>query len=358
MHLFPHAVRKATRYLKVHFRRYKKKYYLLQMTEPYLTKSVLVTGGAGFIASNFLNYMVVKYPDVKFINLDRLDYCASLKNIEVADRNNYKFVLGDMGSYDLVAHLLSSYEIDTVISFAAQSSVDHSTNNADQHVRDNVLAVQQLLEACRRYGKLRRIVLASTDEVLGSQDDGLAATEDSILMPNNVYSASKAAGEMITRAYRISYKLPIIVTRGNNCYGERQHPTKIWPKFICQLLKGEKMTIHGQGATRRNFLHVMDTVRAFDVVLRNGQIGETYNIGTNNELSVMEVAEMLRQKICPEKTLDEVVDYVVDRDFNDQRYLITSDKLRELGWSEQEDFDQSIDKMIAWYRGISPDHWV
>jgi UDP-glucose 4,6-dehydratase len=329
-----------------------------KMTAPYIPQNVLVTGGAGFIGSGYLNHMVAKYPQINFVNLDRLDYCASLKNVTVADAANYKFVHGDIGSLDLVMHILDTHKIDGIVSFAAQSSVDHSNNNAEQHVRDNVLAVQQLLEACRKYGKLQRIIMVSTDECYGDQVDGTAVHEDSLLMPNNVYSASKAAGEMIVRAYRVSYKLPIIVTRGNNCFGERQYCEKIWPKFISQLLKGEKMTIHGRGETRRNFLHVNDTVKAFDLILFQGKIGEIYNIGTSNELSVLEVAELLRSKICPYKTLDEVTTYVRDRDFNDARYVITSNKLRALGWKEEEGFNCSVDRMIEWYRMHGETQWV
>lgn len=325
--------------------------------DSYSPKSVLVTGGAGFIASNLLNTLVLKYPSIQWVCLDRLDYCASLKNITVSDQPNYRFVKGDMGAMDFLMHILTSYKIDTIMNLAAQSSVDHSDNNSADHVKDNVLAVHNILEATRRYGKIRRLFHISTDEVYGDQESGEPVHEASLLVPNNIYSATKAAGEMLVRAYRVSYKLPIVISRGNNVFGTRQYPEKIWPKFATQLLRGEKVTVHGTGETRRNFLHVDDTVSALETILFKGVIGEIYNIGTSNELSVLEVADALRLRICPEKTLEEVVKYVPDRPFNDTRYIITSDKLRGLGWKEEVDFEEGIDELVKWYRENGEGQW-
>ena len=320
--------------------------------------NVLITGGCGFIGSALVNYLVAKYPSIRFINLDRLDYVASLKNITVNDASNYHFVQGDITKFDLVMSLLKLYEIDTIIHLAAQSSVDHSNSNSFQHVQDNIVGTYTMLEAALQYGKIQRFIHCSTDECYGDQEDGNPVDETSILMPNNIYSATKASAEMLVRAYRVSHKLPIIVSRGNNCVGERQFPEKVWPSFIMKLLRGEKVKVHGNGSARRNFMYVEDTVRAFEVLLFKGKIGEIYNLGTNNELSVLEVADILRQKICPNKQLDEIIEYVPDRPFNDTRYWIKSEKIRALGWKETIPFNEAIDRTIDWYRKNGETQWT
>ena len=327
------------------------------MSEAYQPHRILLTGGLGFIGSHLVNYLVEKYPDVLIVNLDRHDYCSSLKNITVADAPNYRYVKGDMGTMDFVMHILQSYNIDTIMNLAAQSSVDHSENNSIAHVQDNIVAVHTMLEATRRYGKIRRFLQVSTDETLGDQVDGIAATEDSILAPNNIYASTKACGELLCRAYRVSYKLPLILSKGNNVHGFGQHTDKVFPRFCTQLLSGKKVTVHGDGLTSRSFLHVSDTVKALETILLKGVIGETYNIGTRRELTVLEVADTLRRRICPDKTLADIVEYVKDRPYNDKHYKITSDKLRALGWKEEKDFDQGIDELVEWYRNHGDDHW-
>jgi dTDP-glucose 4,6-dehydratase len=279
------------------------------MTELYEPRRVLITGGAGFIGSALVNYMVRKYPEITWVVLDRLDYCASLKNITVTDAPNYHFVRGDMGAIDFIMYVLQSHQIDTIMNLAAQSSVDHSENNSAAHVQDNIVAVHSMLEATRRYGGVRRFFQISTDESYGDQESGEPAHEASILMPNNVYAATKACSELLCRAYRVSYKIPLLISKGNNVYGPAQYPEKIFPRFAMQLLRGEKVTVHGKGITSRSFLHVQDTVRALETILFKGTTGDTYNIGTDRELTVLEVAEALRKRICPEKSLDEVVEY-------------------------------------------------
>lgn len=327
-------------------------------TNIYEPHKVLITGGLGFIGSNLINYLVPKYPNILFVNLDRLDYVASLKNVTVSNASNYRFVQGDMGDTDLIRLILQTYEIDTIMNLAAQSSVDHSDSNSRQHVLDNVVAVHNLLEATRQYGKITRFVHISTDETYGDQKDGVAVHEESILMPNNVYSATKGCGELLCRAYRVSYKIPLILTKGNNIYGPRQYPEKVWPRFCLQLLKGEQVTIHGTGETRRSFLHVSDKVRALETIMFHGEIGNTYNIGTDREMSVLEVADALRKRICPDKTLDEVIKYIPDRPFNDSRYVITFERLQALGWKEEVEFAQGIDDLVAWYREHGETQWL
>lgn len=318
--------------------------------------SVLVTGGAGFIASNFLNYMVKKYPGIVFVNIDKLTYCSSLKNIEVSKDNNYFFVKGSVGSMDLISHVLKEYQIDTVLHFAAQSHVCNSFDSSIDYTKDNVLATHILLEACKQYGGIKRFIHVSTDEVYGEIETG-TCNEHSLLLPTNPYAATKAAAELIVRAYQISHNLPIITTRGNNVWGPRQYPEKIFPKFIMQLLHGQQCTIHGEGKTKRNFLHVDDVVTAFETILFKGEIGKIYNIGTENEYTVLQVADLLRERICPNSTLDEVVKFVPDRPFNDLRYSVDSSLLRQLGWSEQSPFHSKIDEVIKWYENNGMEHW-
>lgn len=323
------------------------------MFEP---SSVLVTGGAGFIASNFINYMVRKYPTVLFVNVDKLNYCSSLKNIEVDKHSNYEFVKGDVGSADLINHILKQYNIDTIIHFAAQSHVCNSFDYSIEYTKDNVLATHILLEAAKQYGKIKKFIHVSTDEVYGEIETG-TCNEHSLLLPTNPYAGTKAAAELIVRSYQISHGLPIIITRGNNVWGPRQYPEKIFPKFIMQLLNGEKCTIHGKGETKRNFLHVEDVVSAFELILLKGEIGKIYNIGTENEYSVIQVADMLRKYICPDKKLEEIITYIEDRPFNDLRYSVDSTHLRNMGWIENCSFEKKLIEVIDWYKTNGNNQW-
>jgi UDP-glucose 4,6-dehydratase len=323
----------------------------------YSPTNVLISGGAGFIASHLLNYMVPKYPEVKFVNIDRLDYCASLKNIKVSDAPNYTFVKGDIGSEDLLRYVLTTHKIDTVMHLAAQSSVCASFDNSLAFTKDNVLGTHVLLEAVRKYGGVKRFLNISTDEVVGTVEEG-ESSENTILRPTNPYSASKAGAELLAYSYLISYKLPIIVTRGNNVIGENQFPEKILPTFILQLLDGKRVTVHGDGSTKRNFMYVLDTVKALEVVLLKGEVGKIYNIGTNCEKTVLEIAEMLRQHITPDKTLEEIITYVVDRPYNDRRYAVNSSALRALGWKEETSLEEQLPSIIEWYRIHGKTQWA
>jgi len=327
------------------------------MTTSYKPTSVLISGGAGFIASNLLNYLVVKYPDITFVNVDKLTYCSSMKNVEVADAPNYHFVKGDVGSEDLMAYVLKSFAIDTVMHFAAQSHVCNSFSSSIDYTRDNVLGTHVLVEAVRQYGKVKRFVHVSSDEVYGTVETG-TCTEQSLLLPTNPYAATKCASEAIVRSYMISHKIPTIITRSNNVWGERQYPEKLIPKFIMHLLRGEKCTIHGDGQTRRSFLHATDVARAFETILFQGELSRIYNIGTENEYTVLEIAELLRQRIAPHKTLDEITERVEDRLFNDRRYSVDCTALRTLGWSEEIDFEAAISSVIEWYKKHGETQWA
>lgn len=295
-------------------------------------KNILITGGCGFIGSNFLNYMVPKYPEYNFINLDAMYYCASVENVSVRKLNNYHFVKGNLNSVDLINYILNENDIDTIFHFAAQSHVDNSFSNPLQYTQDNIVGTHNLLECVRSYGKIQKFIHISTDEVYGEADEH--KTENSILCPTNPYAATKAAAEMLVKSYIFSYKLPIITVRMNNVFGPNQYPEKLIPKFIKLLKEGHQCTVHGNGSTRRIFVHTEDVSRAIELISIKGQLYEIYNIGglPENEHSVMEITEILVNKYFPGDSIDKHIIFVRDRDFNDKRYLVNDDKIKLLGW--------------------------
>ena len=322
----------------------------------YTPKSVLVTGGCGFIASNFLMYMVPKHPDIQFINIDKVDYCSTLNGLKHLENcRNYWFYPANIANTSFVEYILNHHSVDTVIHFAAQSHVDNSFGNSICFTKDNVLGTHYLIETVRKYGKIQRFIHVSTDEVYGEVALNETSSEKSLLNPTNPYAASKAAAEFIVRSYYKSYNIPIIITRGNNVYGPGQYPEKLIPKFILKLLRGQKMTIHGEGKTIRNFVYVEDVARAFETIMFNGEISKTYNIGTDNEHSVVDIATLLHSKLGFDKSYSECVEYVEDRPFNDFRYSVDSDELHKLGWSTTTGFNEGMEKTIEWYKGIDTD---
>jgi len=317
----------------------------------YEPKNLLVTGGCGFIGSNVLNYLANKYKAVNFINLDKMDYCSSEANVVIDDRSNYTFYKGNINNTTLVTEILNKHSVDTVIHFAAQSHVDNSFGNSVQFTEDNVMGTHNLLESCRAYGNIKRFIHISTDEVYGEvSDDHLGCDEEaSLLNPTNPYAATKASAEFVVRSYNHSFKLPIIITRGNNVYGPHQYPEKLIPRFILQLIRNEKCTIQGQGTARRNFIHVSDTATALETILLHGTIGDIYNIGTTNEYNVREIADILINKIKPGQKIEDWITFIKDRDFNDQRYNVRANKLLQLGWTEKVKFEEGINATIEWY---------
>lgn len=314
-------------------------------------KNILITGGCGFIGSNFVNYLTAKYPDFNIINIDALYYCASLDNIKVSSLPNYKFYKCNINNSDMLKYILEENNIDTVIHFAAQSHVDNSFGNSIQFTIDNVLGTHTLLECCRVWGKIERFIHISTDEVYGEiVNEKEFCVEETILRPTNPYAASKAAAEHLVFSYYYSFKLPIIITRGNNVYGPNQYPEKIIPLFTKLLREGKKCTIHGEGKSVRNFIYVEDVCKAVEKILFSGKLGEIYNIGTDCELSVLDVAKILVKKIIGEDVnYENYITFVEDRKFNDIRYAINSNKLRELGWKEEVKFDEGLSQTIKSY---------
>ena len=314
---------------------------------------LLVTGCCGFIGSNFVNYYFNENSDVEIVNLDAMYYCASQNNIKenIRESKRYHLVKGNLCSFDLISNVLEIYNIDTVIHFAAQSHVQNSFDNALQYTSDNVVGTHTLLEACRKYGKIQKFIHISTDEVYGESmlsENEEKKNEDSVLCPTNPYAATKAAAELIAKSYYHSFKMPIIITRGNNVYGPNQYPEKLIPRFIQQLLKGEQVTIQGDGSNVRAFLHVNDVCSALKLILEKGKIGEIYNIGSDDhhEYTVTQIAHMLIEKITKTTDYDKWICHIEDRPFNDKRYYISNQKVKDLGWTILTDFDNGIDEVI------------
>lgn len=297
--------------------------------------NVMVTGGCGFIASNFLNIMKKRYPNTHFVNVDKLDYCSNVDNVEPGVAT---FIKGNVGNAELIENVIKEYKFDAIFHFAAQSHVDNSFENALSFTMDNTHATHVLIEACRQYIPNVEFIHFSTDEVYGESKTDTPFTEDEgVLRPTNPYSASKAAAEMIVRSYIESFGMNIKVIRCNNVYGPNQYPEKLIPKFKRLLKAGKKCTIHGsKSATiKRAFMHVEDVVDAVETVWKRGAPGEIYNIASDDELTVMEVTQLIIETILDTTDYDRWITYVDDRPFNDQRYYICAKKLKDLGWSQK-----------------------
>ena len=273
--------------------------------------NILVTGGCGFIGSNFINYYFDKYKDCNIICIDALYYCASLNNININIRNSnrFKFIKGNICDYDLIKYILEEHKITHIIHFAAQSHVDNSFEEPFKYVQDNIVGTHTILEAIKNVNKNIFLLHFSTDEVYGETNNDIK-TETSILCPTNPYSATKAAAEMLVFSYIYSFKLNIIITRGNNVYGPNQYPEKLIPKFINLLKNNKKCTIAGDGSSIRNFIHVYDVCTAVDIIMQKGIIGEIYNIGSDhsNEYSVMEVSIKLIKLIKQDENYNNYIE--------------------------------------------------
>ena len=320
---------------------------------------LFITGGAGFIGSNFINKIFNKYRDLddfKLINLDALYYCADRLNIrqDIRECEKYSFINGNLQSFDLLKYIFQSNRVTHIIHFAAQSHVQNSFTDALQYTRDNVLGTHNLLEVARLHcPNLEKFIHVSTDEVYGEsmlQFGEACKTEQSVLCPTNPYAASKAAAEMLVQSYNHSFKMPIIITRGNNVYGPNQYPEKVIPRFIQQLKQGKKVSIQGDGSCIRAFLHSDDTAEAFIIILEDGICGEIYNIGCDEgmEYSILDVAKILIEKICgPDADVADWIEYIEDRPFNDQRYYISNKKLKDLGWKIKVGFQEGLDRLLV-----------
>lgn len=306
--------------------------------------NIFITGGAGFMGSNFLRFMVDKYPHHNIINYDKLTYAGDLKSLDdVKDKKNYRFVEGDVCDFEFLKEVLK--DVDCVIHIAAESHVDNSIGNSLIFTMSNTYGTHVLLEASR-LNNVKRFVYVSTDEVYGEIEKG-SCKEDSCLLPNNPYSASKAGADLIARSYYLTYKLPIIIVRSNNVYGPYQYPEKIISRFVTNLILGKKLPMHGDGSYIRTYFYVKDFARALDLVFEKGKIGEIYNIGTTDEISNIELTRKILKKF---NKGEDQIEYVRDRPFNDKRYSIDLTKIKALGWKQEYSFEKGLDEAIEWYK--------
>jgi dTDP-glucose 4,6-dehydratase len=308
---------------------------------------LLVTGGAGFIGSNFIRYILGKYPEYQVINLDKLTYAGNLDNLsDISGNPHYKFVKGDIADRKLVYDLAS--KTDVIINFAAETHVDRSIDDPTPFLTTNVIGTQVLIESALKY-KHKRYIQISTDEVYGDIEEGMF-TEKSLLKPSSPYSASKAAGEMLVLASVRTYDLPAVISRCSNNYGPYQYPEKVVPFFIKKLMKGEKVPLYGDGSNVRDWLHVTDHCRAVDLILHKGKVGEVYNVGANNEHSNLEITKKMLEILgLP----DDRIEFVKDRPGHDIRYAIDATKIRnELGWKPSIDFEEGFRDTVLWYKNL------
>lgn len=358
----------------------------------FTARSILLTGGCGFIGAWVAHALRRAYPEAPIVVLDKLEYCSSSVNLQGID--GLEIVRGCVTDLALVLRLLRERSVDTVVHMAAQSHVDRSLTPKSKGCEaaalsfadTNVLGTQVILEAARQHWSPQvesgaagaaggglvceassaddssyRVVLVSTDEVYGETgvSDGVGVDESAPLNPTNPYAGTKAAAEMIAVSYRHSFGLPIITTRSNNAFGPGQYPEKVVPRFIRLVEARQKMTLHGQGTTRRSFLYVEDCAAAIVTVLKLGDVGQVYNIGSKNEFTMAEVAQHLVEKYALEGGLSAHSECVPDpRPHNDKRYLLDDSSIRALGWREEFDFSAGLEKTIAWYREhpASADH--
>lgn len=308
-------------------------------------KTVLVTGGAGFIGSHFVRYVLETYDDYRVVNLDKLTYAGNLENLrDVEDHPRYEFVQGDICNVELVNHLMG--RVDLVANFAAESHVDRSIMGAEEFLHSNALGVYTLLDAARRHG-VERFLQVSTDEVYGTLAEGEAPwTEDAPLAPRNPYAVAKAAGDMMARAFAVTYGLPVVVTRASNNIGPFQYPEKRVPLFITNAIDNEPLPVYGDGKQVRDHLYVTDHCRAIDLVLHRGTAGEAYNVGGENEATGIEVTEKILELLEKPKGL---IRHVKDRPGHDLRYSLDSSKIKGLGWRPEQDFEGALRLTVEWY---------
>ena len=308
---------------------------------------LLVTGGCGFIGSNFVRLLLSTDPEIEITNLDVLTYAGNPENLAEVEKNpRYRFVRGDIADRELVRDLLAG-GFEAVVNFAAESHVDRSILDASPFLRTNVMGTQVLLEAARE-AKLARFVQVSTDEVYGALGPTGEFTEETPLVPNSPYSASKAAADLLVRAYHHTYGLPAIVTRSSNNYGPYQFPEKLIPLFVTNALADQPLPVYGDGLQVRDWVHVLDHCRALDAVLRRGKAGAVYNIGGRCEKTNLEMTRTILRLIGKPETL---IRYVPDRPGHDRRYAIDCTKLqRELGWRPEISFEQGLRDTIRWYQ--------
>lgn len=317
----------------------------------------LVTGGAGFIGSNFLHYEVEKYPDDRFVCLDALTYAGNYNNIkDLEGADNFKFVKGDITDREFIFDLFREEKFDVVINFAAESHVDNSIKNPGIFLTTNIMGTSVLMDACREYG-IKRYHQISTDEVYGDlplDRPDLKFREDTPLHTSSPYSSSKAGADLLVMAYARTYGLPVTISRCSNNYGPYQFPEKLIPVVISKALKNEKIPVYGTGANVRDWIHVIDHNIGVDKIVRNGRVGEVYNLGGHSERSNLEVVKTILKQL--DKS-EELITFVEDRKGHDLRYAIDSTKAeKELGWDRTYTFEKGIEETVNWY--LEHQDWI
>ncbi len=309
-------------------------------------KKILVTGGAGFIGSNYINSILSQSDDL-IVNIDKLTYAGNLENLkEVDSKSNYHFVKGDITNSELIDYLFVKYGITHVVNFAAESHVDRSILGSEVFFRTNVIGTNVLLEAAKRHN-VEKFLQVSTDEVYGSLGPTGLFTETTPLSPNSPYSSSKASADMMAMSFFHTYGMPVVITRCSNNYGQLQFPEKLIPLMIINALNDKKLPVYGDGMNVRDWIYVIDHNKAIDLVLEKGKVGEVYNIGASREMPNIEIVKLILNKLGKG---EELIEYVKDRLGHDRRYAIDSSKIQnELGWSPQFDFENAIENTIDWY---------
>jgi len=306
---------------------------------------LLITGGLGFIGSNFIHRIIDKYPRYHIINLDVQNYAANPRNLKnIKDHSRYTFIKGDICDKKIVNSILS-HKPFAIINFAAQTHVDRSIKDSYQFIKTNVEGVRVLLDGAREFG-IKKFLQISTDETYGDIKKGFSKEGDSLL-PNSPYAASKAAADMLCHAYHYTYGVPVITIRSSNNLGPYQYPEKVVPLFITNLIEGKKMPLYGDGKNIRDWIYVEDNCRGIELVLRKGKAGEIYNIGGRNQIRNMNLAKAILKEFDLGK---EMIQYVTDRPGHDRRYALDSSKIKKLGFKPKCTFSQALQKTIDWYK--------
>lgn len=307
---------------------------------------LLVAGGAGFIGSNFIRYMLDKYKNYEIVNLDKLTYAGNLENVGDIKKNiRHTFVKGDICDQKLVEELVKREKVDVIINFAAETHVDRSIIDPEAFIKTDVIGTYTLLEVARKFS-VKKYVQISTDEVYGSIEHG-SFSEMSNLMPSSPYAASKAAADLLTLAYKKTYGLPVLITRGSNTYGPYQYPEKLISLFITNLLENKKVPLYGDGKGVRDWLYVIDHCSGIDTALHKGDVGKIYNMGAGNEKTNLEITHMILKEL--NKT-GEMIEFVRDRPGHDKRYSLNCEKLKALGWKPMYSLTQGLKETIKWYK--------
>ena len=305
---------------------------------------LLITGGCGFIGSNFIRHILSKYPDYKITNLDKLTYAGNLENLKDIEHNkNYSFVKGDICNVGLAERLTK--QVDTVVNFAACTHVDRSILKAEDFIQTNIVGTYTLLEAAKK-NKIKLFCHISTDEVYGSISSGYSKETDS-LEPNSPYSASKAAADLVARSYYVTHKLPVIITRSSNNFGPYQYQEKVIPLFITNLIESKKVPLYGDGMNVRDWLYVLDNASALDLVLHKARPGEIYNIGGGVLLNNKELTFRILKALGKDK---DFIEYVKDRPGHDRRYALDCAKIKALRWVPRYDFNEALAETVDWYK--------